>query len=68
MKVLNRIIKAPAEFLKSYFKRNLSESGFSSDKRRLGWRIRQKRDDRRKPDLFCTTLLHNIFFVRRAGS
>ena len=66
MRVLKKIIKAPAEFLKSYFKRNLSESGFSSDKRRFGWRIRQKRDDRREQALFCTTLLHNIFFVRRA--
>jgi len=36
MRVLKNIIKAPAEFLKSYFKRNLSESGFSSDKRRFG--------------------------------
>jgi len=36
MRVLKRIVEAPAEFLKSYFKRNLSESGFSSDKRRFG--------------------------------
>jgi transposase len=68
MRVLKNIIKAPAEFLKSYFKRNLSESGFSSDKRRFGWRIRQRRSDRREQALFCTTFLHNKIFVRRAMS
>jgi len=66
MRVLKRMVEAPAEFLKSYFQRNLSESGFSSDKRRFGWRIRQKRDDRREQALFCMTLLHNMFFVRRS--
>ena len=29
------IVKSPYRFLKSHFKRNLSESGFSADKRRF---------------------------------
>ena len=44
LRVIERIIEAPYRFLKRYFKRNLSESGFSANKRRFGWLIRQKRD------------------------
>jgi transposase len=77
-----RMIETPAEFLKSCFKRNLSESGFFSDKNRFRWLetavdaskillrkidlISQKKDDRRESALFCAAALHNIFFVRRA--
>jgi transposase len=81
MRVLKRMIEATSEFLKSYFKRNLSESGFSSDKRRFGWLeidaplahprfccAKPISSRRREQALFCTTLLHNIFFVRRAMS
>ena len=35
-KVLKRIIEASTEFPRNYFQRNLSEAGFSSDKRRFG--------------------------------
>jgi len=62
--VIKRIIENPFDFMKTYFKRNLSESGFSSDKRRFGWIIRQRREDRKETAMFTTTLLHNIFFVR----
>jgi len=63
-RVIKRIIENPFDFMKTYFKRNLSESGFSSDKRRFGWIIRQRREDRKETAMFTTTLLHNIFFVR----
>jgi transposase len=64
LKVIERIVEAPYRFLRRYFKRNLSESGFSADKRRFGWVVRQRREDRREMALFAIGLLHNIFAVR----
>lgn len=63
-KIIKRIIEGPINFLKDYFMRNLSESGFSSDKRRFGGLIRQRREDRQEMAMFSIALLHNIFFVR----
>jgi transposase len=63
-KVIRRILIDPINFLRCYFKRNLSEAGFSSDKRRFGWIIRQKRDDRIETAAFVTSILHNLFFIR----
>ena len=37
LRVIERIVEAPYRFLKRYFKRTLSEAGFSADKRRFGW-------------------------------
>lgn len=64
MRVIERIVEAPYRFLKRYFKRNLSEAGFSADKRRFGWLIRQRREDRREMALFAVGLWHNVFAVR----
>ncbi len=64
LRVIERIVESPYRFLKRYFKRNLSESGFSADKRRFGWLIRQKREDRREMALFAVGLWHNIFAVK----
>jgi transposase len=64
LRVIERIVEMPYRFLKRYFKRNLSEAGFSADKRRFGWVVRQKREDRREMALFAVGLLHNIFAVR----
>jgi len=36
IRIIRRIMKSPKEFLKRYFMRNLSEAGFSADKRRFG--------------------------------
>jgi len=47
LRVIERIVEAPYKFLKRYFKRDLSEAD-SADKRRFGWLIRQKREDRRE--------------------
>jgi len=63
-RILRRVIEDPYLFLKGYFLRNLSESGFSADKRRFGGLVRQKRDDRREMALFSIAFLHNIFTVR----
>ena len=55
LRVVERIVEAPYKFLKRYFKRNLSEAGFSTDKRRFGWVVRQRREDRREVALFALT-------------
>lgn len=62
--VIRRILLCPLTYLKDYFKRNLSESGYSSDKRRFGGIIRQKREDRQSMAMLCIGFLHNLFFVR----
>jgi len=56
----------PVKYLKNYFQRNLSEAAFSADKRRFGWIIRQKREERQEMAMFSIALLHNIFTVRVA--
>ncbi|MBU7044625.1 MAG: ISNCY family transposase [Theionarchaea archaeon] len=63
-KIFRKIFEDPVEYLKSYFQRNLSEAAFSADKRRFGWTIRQKREDRQDMAMFSIALLHNIFTVR----
>lgn len=63
-RIIKRILTNPREYMKRYFKRNLSESGFSADKRRFGWLIRQRREDRREMATFAIGVLHNVFTVR----
>jgi transposase len=63
-RVLRRVLEDPYLFLKGYFLRCLSESGYSADKRRFGGLVRQKREDRREMALFSIAFLHNIFTVR----
>ena len=63
-KIFREIAKDPVAFLSNYFMRNLSESGFSSDKRRFGWIIRQRREDRQETALFSIAVWHNIYAIR----
>jgi len=63
-RILRRVLEDPYMFLKGYFLRNLSESGFSADKRRFGGLVRQIREDRREMALFSIAFFHNIFIVR----
>jgi transposase len=63
-RIIKRILEDPYLFLKGYYLRCLSESGFSADKRRFGGLVRQKREDRREMALFSIAFLHNIFTVR----
>jgi transposase len=49
-------------YLEEYFKRNQSESGFSQDKRRFGWKISQKRPERIETHNVCTSLWHNMLW------
>ena len=63
-RVVKRIVEDPVLFLKKYFMRNLSEAGFSADKRRFGWTVRQRREDRQETAMFSIALLHNLFAIR----
>lgn len=63
-RIIKEMMEDPYLFLKNYFLRNLSESGFSADKARFGGLIRQRREDRREMALFSIAFLHNIFMVR----
>lgn len=49
-------------FLEEYFQRNQSESSFSEDKKRTGWRFAQKREERIQTAYGLTTLWHNLFW------
>lgn len=62
--VFQRIASDPIAFLKRYFLRNLSEAGFSSDKRRFGGVVRQRRPDRQESALFSIGVLHNVYAIR----
>lgn len=52
------------EYLGEYFKRNQSESGFSEDKKRFGWRIPQKLEKRVNTAYFGIFTWHNLFWLR----
>jgi transposase len=62
--ILARMMESPVIFLSEYFLRNASESGFSSDKRRFGGIVRQKREDRQDTALFSNAFLHNVYAIR----
>jgi transposase len=64
IRIITRFFKDPVNFLRQYFKRELSESENSADKRRFGWVLRQKREDRKESALFSIAVLHNIFTIR----
>jgi len=62
-KMLARLIENVKGYLKEYYQRNQSESGFSEDKRRFGQRLGQKRDDRIDTANFLTTIWHNLYWL-----
>ena len=51
------------DFLEEYFQRNQSESGFSEDKKRTGWKLGQKRPDRIDTANMLTSLWHNLSWL-----
>jgi len=53
------------DYLEEYYMRNLSEAGFSSDKRNFGWDVRQRRDERIDMALNCTGVWHNLLNMGR---
>lgn len=48
-------------YLEEFFMRNSSENGFGIDKRRFGWTIPQRRDDRISVANAAISILHNLF-------
>ena len=62
-KMLKRFITNIKEYLKEYYQRNQSESGFSEDKRRIGQMLGQKREDRIDTANFLTTIWHNLYWL-----
>jgi transposase len=57
--IIRRFMDDPMNYLREYFKRNASETGFSSDKRATGGLIYQRRKDRKETSGFCKRLIHN---------
>jgi transposase len=60
--MLHDFVLDPVAYLEDYFQRNQSESGFGEDKKRTGWKIMQKREERIDTAYFCTALWHNLFW------
>lgn len=61
--MLTRFVKDTFGYLKEYFKRSNSESGFSADKKLFGWKINQKREDRIDTAIFCKVIWRNLFLL-----
>lgn len=58
--MLHRFLEDTKAFLEEYFQRNQSESGFAEDKKRTGWRLVQKKEDRIETAYGLTNLWHNL--------
>lgn len=56
------IVYDTMSYLREYYRRENSESGFSEDKRSNGWKVWQKRDDRIRTSLMCKGLWHNLLW------
>ena len=63
LEMLSQFCNSTKEYLEEYFKRNQSESGFSEDKRRFGWRIPQKIESRIDMFYFSIFTGHNLMWV-----
>ena len=63
LQMLNNFCTKTNEYFKEYFKRNQSESGFSEDKRRFGWRIPQKIESRINMAYFSIFTWHNLLWI-----
>ncbi len=61
--MIRQFIEDPMNYLRECFKRNASESGFSSDKRTTGGLIYQRRRDRKETSGFCKGLIHNLMLL-----
>ncbi|MHB1708229.1 MAG: ISNCY-like element ISTvo2 family transposase [Thermoplasmataceae archaeon] len=61
--IIRRFMEDPMSYLREYFRRSNSESGFSADKRATGHMIFQRREDRIETSGFCKGLLHNMMLM-----
>jgi transposase len=60
-RMLARFVENVLAYLEEYFQRNKSESGFGQDKKRTGWQLGQKREDRLDTANFLTMVWHNLY-------
>ena len=58
-----KFVNDTMSYLREYFQREQSESSFSQDKRRFGWKIPLKREDRIDTYDFCNMIWHNILYL-----
>jgi transposase len=61
--IIRRFMNDPIAYLREYFRRSNSESGFSADKRSTWHLIFQRRKGRVETSEFCKGLLHNLMLV-----
>jgi len=62
-KMVTRFVDDTKLFLKDYFQRNQSESGFAEDKKRTGWKIFQKKPERIDTANAIIYAWHNLFWL-----
>jgi len=62
-RMLYRFVHDTKAYLKEYYQRNQSESGFSEDKKRTGWKLGQKREDRIDTANTVNKLWHNLYWL-----
>lgn len=60
---LTEFVDGTFGYLKEYFKRNNSENGFAEDKKLLGWKITQKREDRIDTSILTKVVWRNLFHL-----
>lgn len=62
-RMLFRFVTDVKKYLEDYYRRNQSESCFAEDKKRVGWRLGQKRPDRIDTANMLTSLWHNLYWL-----
>ena len=62
-RMLFRFVTDTKKYLEDYYRRNQSESCFAEDKKRVGWRLGQKRPDRIDTANMLTCLWHNLYWL-----
>jgi transposase len=62
-RMLYNFIKDTHTYLEEYYQRNQSESGHSEDKKRTGWKLGQKRDDRIETANTISVIWHNLAWL-----
>lgn len=62
-RMLYSFVENTKEYLKEYYKRNQSESGFSEDKKRIGWKLGQKKPIRIFTANTLTYVWHNLYWL-----
>lgn len=61
--IWRELMRDTMAFLKEYYKRESSESGFASDKRSNGWQVWQRHHDRIATAVMCKGVWHNLLLL-----